>query len=130
MGGSAIRSWPIPAGNPLALLELPLGLTPAQLAGGFGLSGAVPLAGRIQESFGRRIEALAPQTGRLLQLAAADPSGDASLVWRAAGRLGIPVQAGGPAAEAGLVEFGARVRFRHPPVRPLTPRTTARLAPV
>ena len=104
-------------GNPLALLELPMGLTPAQLAGGFGLPGVVPLAGRIEESFGRRIEALAPQTGRLLQLAAADPSGDASLVWRAAGRLGIPVQAGGPAAEAGLVEFGARVRFRHPLVR-------------
>ena len=27
-------------GNPLALLELPRGLSPAQLAGGFGLAGA------------------------------------------------------------------------------------------
>ena len=33
-------------GNPLALLELPRGLTPAELAGGFGLPGAVPLTGR------------------------------------------------------------------------------------
>ena len=104
-------------GNPLALLELPRGLTSAELAGGFGLPGVVPLAGRIEETFGRRIEVLAPGTRRLLQLAAADPSGDASLVWRAAGRLGIPVQAGAPAAEAGLAEFGARVRFRHPLVR-------------
>src|SRR5690242_369658 len=73
-------------GNPLALLELPRGLTPAQLAGGFGLSSAVPLAGRIEDSFGRQLEALPAQTQRLVQLAAADPSGDPVLVWRAAGR--------------------------------------------
>jgi hypothetical protein len=48
-----------------------------------------------------------------VQLAAADPSGDASLVWRAAGRLGIPVQAAGPAVASGLAEFAGRVRFRH-----------------
>ena len=104
-------------GNPLALLELPRAVTPEQLAGGFGLPGAVPLSGRIEETFRQRIEALPAGTQRLLQLAAADPSGDPSLVWRAAGRLGIPVQAGAPAADAGLVEFGAQVRFRHPLVR-------------
>jgi len=104
-------------GNPLALLELPRGLTPAQLAGGFGLAGARPLSGRIEESFLRQIQALPPQARRLLQLAAADPSGDMSLVWRAAGRLGIPVQAGAPAVEAELAEFSPRVRFRHPLVR-------------
>jgi DNA-binding CsgD family transcriptional regulator len=104
-------------GNPLALLELPRAVTPEQLAGGFGLPGAVPLSGRIEESFRLRIEALAAGTRKLLQLAAADPSGDPSLVWRAAGRLGIPLQAAAPAAEAGLVEFGAQVRFRHPLVR-------------
>jgi DNA-binding CsgD family transcriptional regulator/tetratricopeptide (TPR) repeat protein len=91
-------------GNPLALLELPRGLTPAQLTGGFGVSSAVPLDGRIEESFGR-------------QLAAADPSGDPVLVWRAAGRLAIGAGAAGPAVEAGLAGFGARVRFRHPLVR-------------
>ncbi len=108
-------------GNPLALLELPRGLSPAQLAGGFGLPGALPstapLAGKIEESFFRQLGTLPADTRRLLQLAAADPSGDRSLVWRAAGRLGISVQAAAPAAEAGLAEFGAGVRFRHPLVR-------------
>jgi DNA-binding CsgD family transcriptional regulator len=104
-------------GNPLALLELPRGLTPAELAGGFGLPGAVPLAGRIEDSFARQLEALPGQTRRLVQLAAADPSGDQSLVWRAAERLGIPVQAAAPATDAGLAEFGGRVRFRHPLAR-------------
>ena len=104
-------------GNPLALLELPRGLTPAELAGGFGLPGAVPLSGRIEESFRRRLDALPAETRRLLQLAAADPVGDPLLVWRAAERLGIGTEAATPAAEAGLLEFGARVRFRHPLVR-------------
>jgi hypothetical protein len=104
-------------GNPLALLELPRGLTPAQLAGGFGLSSAIPLDGRIEESFGRQLEVLPAQTRRLVQLAAADPSGDPVLVWRAAGRLAIGAGAAGPATAAGLAEFGARVRFRHPLVR-------------
>ena len=104
-------------GNPLALLELPRGLTPAELAGGFGLPGAVPLPERIEESFRRQLEALPAQSRRLLLLAAAEPYGDLPLVWRAAGRLGIPVQAAAPAVDAGLVDFGARVRFRHPLLR-------------
>ena len=104
-------------GNPLALLELTTGLTPAQRTGGFGPPGAVPLDGRIEESFGRQLEALPAQTRRLLQLAAADPSGDPVLMWRAAGRLAIGAGAARPAEEAGLGEFGARVRFRHPLVR-------------
>ena len=104
-------------GNPLALLELPRGLTPAQLTGGFGVSSAMPLDGRIEESFARQLEALPAPTQRLVQLAAADPTGDPVLVWRAAGRLAIGPGAAGPAAVAGLAEFGARVRFRHPLVR-------------
>jgi DNA-binding CsgD family transcriptional regulator len=104
-------------GNPLALVELPRGLTAAQLAGGFLLPGAAPLDGRIEDSFGRQLAALPDETRRLVQLAAADPSGDPALVWRAAGRLGIGVEAAGPAMEAGLAEFAVRVRFRHPLVR-------------
>src|SRR5690348_206253 len=104
-------------GNPLALLELPRGLSPAELAGGFGLPAAAPLTGRIEASFTRQLDALPEQSRRLVQLAAADPSGDRALVWRAAGRLGIPLQAGAPAAEAGLAEFGIQVRFRHPLAR-------------
>jgi DNA-binding CsgD family transcriptional regulator len=104
-------------GNPLALLELPRGLTPAELAGGFGLPGAAPLPERIAESFRRQLEALPAQSRLLLLLAAAEPYGDLSRVWRAAERLGIPAAAAGPAVDAGLVEFGARVRFRHPLLR-------------
>jgi DNA-binding CsgD family transcriptional regulator len=105
-------------GNPLALLELPRGLTQAELAGGFGLPGAVPLTGQIEDSFRRQLEALPADTRRLLVLAAADPSGDRSLMWRAAGRLGIPVQAAQPAQEAGLADFEMQVvRFRHPLAR-------------
>ena len=66
---------------------------------------------------GRQLDALPGQARRLLLVAAADPSGDRPLVWRAASRLGIGVQEAGPAVEAGLAEFGAPVRFRHPLVR-------------
>jgi DNA-binding CsgD family transcriptional regulator len=108
-------------GNPLALLELPRGLTPEQLAGGFGLPGAQPgaepLSGRIEDSFRRQIDALPAQTRRLLMLAAADPSGDTLLVRRAAGQLGIGVEVEAPAVEEGLIDFTGRVRFRHPLVR-------------
>jgi DNA-binding CsgD family transcriptional regulator len=104
-------------GNPLALLELPRGRTPVELAGGFGLPAAQPLAGRIEESFLHRLRSLPPETQRLLLLAAAEPIGDATLLWRAADRLGVGIDAAHPATLEGLVEFGAHVRFRHPLVR-------------
>ena len=132
----SVLAWPLDArvrdlivaetqGNPLALLELPRGLTPAELAGGFGLPGAAALPGRIEGSFRRQLEALPAQTQRLLLLAAAEPYGDLSLVWRAAERLGIGVQAAAPALEAGLVEFGARMRFRHPLLRSVAYRAAS-----
>ena len=62
-------------------------------------------------------DVLPEQTRRLLLIAAAEPVGDPVLVWRAAARLGIGPEAAEPAVEAGLVEFGTRVRFRHPLVR-------------
>jgi len=104
-------------GNPLALLELPRGLTHAELAGGFGLPDAVPLSGRIEDSFRRRVEALPDESQRLLLVAAVEPVGEPLSVWRAAERLGIGVHAAAPAAAAGLLEFGAHIRFRHPLVR-------------
>jgi DNA-binding CsgD family transcriptional regulator len=112
-------------GNPLALLELPRGLTSAQLAGGFGLPGAGPLSGRIEESFGRRVEALPAQARKILLVAAAEPAGDTMLVWRAAGVLGIGAEAAAPAVEAGLIELGAQVRFRHPLVRSVAYRSAS-----
>src|SRR3954454_22460534 len=102
-------------GNPLALLELPRGLTAAELAGGFGLPDAPGLAGRIEDSFRRRVAALSAETQRLLLVAAAEPVGDPVLLWRSAERLGIGVQAAG--YTDGLLEIGARVTFRHPLVR-------------
>ena len=104
-------------GNPLALLELPRGLTPAELAGGFGLPDARPLASRVEETFVQRVRALPRDTQRLLLMAAAEPVGDVSLLWRAAEQLGIRGSAGRPAEEAALIELGIRVRFRHPLVR-------------
>jgi len=104
-------------GNPLALLELPRGLTPAELAGGFGLSDTMPLTGRIEQGFLRRLEPLSVETRRVLLAAAAEPIGDATLLWRAVERLGIGPEAAGAAEATGLIEIGARVRFRHPLVR-------------
>jgi DNA-binding CsgD family transcriptional regulator len=104
-------------GNPLALLELPRGLTPAQLAGGLGLVAAGALAGRIEESFARRLEGLGDDTRLLLLLAAADPVGDPLLLWRASEKLGISPGAASDLETDGLLTLGERVTFRHPLVR-------------
>ncbi len=104
-------------GNPLALLELPRGLTAAGLAGGFGLAGALPVAGRIEQSYLRRIAPLPEPTRRLLLLAAAEPTGDPTLLWRAARRLGIGAEDAAPAEAYGLLTVADRVTFRHPLVR-------------
>jgi DNA-binding CsgD family transcriptional regulator len=104
-------------GNPLALLELPRGLTPAQLAGGFGLPAAVPLSASIEESFTRRLGNLPGDARRLLLVAAADPVGDPALVWRAARQLGIPESVAETVEAEGLLDLRARVVFRHPLVR-------------
>jgi DNA-binding CsgD family transcriptional regulator len=104
-------------GNPLALLELPRGVTAADLAGGFAVASALTLAGRIEQSFQRRIAPLPEMTRRLLLLAAAEPVGDPALLWRAARHLSISADAAGPAEADGLLTVAARVTFRHPLVR-------------
>ena len=104
-------------GNPLALLELPRGLTAAELAGGFALPATRPLAGQIEQSFIRRVESLPKQTQRLMLIAAAEPLGDGTLVRRAADRLEVGHGAEAAAEDEGLIELGPRVRFRHPLVR-------------
>jgi DNA-binding CsgD family transcriptional regulator/tetratricopeptide (TPR) repeat protein len=104
-------------GNPRALLELAHGLTPEKLAGGFGLPGAAVMSVRIEEGFRRRLAPLPPATRLLLLVAAAEPVADPVLVWRAAGQLGVGAAAAAPAAEAGLIEAGGQVRFRHPLTR-------------
>ncbi len=104
-------------GNPLALVELPRGRSIGELAGGFALPDAGTLPSHIEDHFRQRIAALPEATQRLMLLAAADPVGDATLLWRAAGTLGVERQAAEPAAAEHLLEIGAQVRFRHPLVR-------------
>ncbi len=104
-------------GNPLALLELPRGLTPAQLAGGFGLPAALPLSTGIERSFTRRLARLPRDTRRLLLLAAAEPVGDLALLWSAAQQLGIPETAARAVEAEGLLTLDGAVVFRHPLVR-------------
>jgi DNA-binding CsgD family transcriptional regulator len=104
-------------GNPLALIELPRGLTPAQLAGGFGLTAALPLSAGIEQSFARRLGRLPRDARRLLLLAAAEPLGDPALLWRAAKELGISEKAADAVESEGFVALDGAVRFRHPLVR-------------
>ena len=122
-------------GNPLALLELPRALTPEQLAGGFGLPDVMPVANRVEQSFVHRLDSLRDDTRLLMLTAAAESTGDAAVLWRAANVLGLGPDAAEPAETAGLIEFGALVRFRHPLVRsavykaaPLADRHRAHLA--
>jgi DNA-binding CsgD family transcriptional regulator len=104
-------------GNPLALLELPSGLSPGQLAGGFGLTAALSLSGRIEASFRRRLARLPHEARRLLLLAAAEPLGDPALLWRAAHKLGVGEAAANSVESAGLLTLSGVATFRHPLVR-------------
>jgi len=104
-------------GNPLALLELPRGLTPAQLAGGFGLTAAGPLSAGIEQSFTRRLARLPRDARQLLLLASAEPLGDPALLWSAAKELGISERAGDALESEGFVNLSGAVTFRHPLVR-------------
>src|SRR3954463_4123219 len=112
-------------GNPLALVELPRGMTAGQLAGGFGLIEAQGLAGRIEESFVRQVETLSDDARHLLLVAAAEPVGDPLLLLAAAERLGIAVSAV-DAETDGRRAVGERVTFRHPLVRSAVYRTATR----
>src|SRR5689334_10381892 len=112
-------------GNPLALLELPRGMTATQLAGGFGLPEAQALTSHIEASFTRRIDALPDDARTLLLIAAAEPVGDPLLLWRAAERLWIAPTAADATKEAGLLTIGAHVTFRHPLVRSAVYRAAA-----
>ncbi|MBK5116580.1 MAG: AAA family ATPase, partial [Thermoleophilia bacterium] len=104
-------------GNPLALIELPRGLSPAQLAGGFGLPAALPLSTGIEQSFTRRLARLPREARQMLLLAAAEPVGDPALLWRAAQQLGISEKAAHAAESEGFLKLDGAVAFRHPLVR-------------
>ena len=102
-------------GNPLALLELPRGLTVTQLADGFGMLEGRDLAKRIETSYLRQLEGFPEDARRLLLVAAAEPVGDPLLVRGACERLGISPSA--VDATEGLLTLQERVTFRHPLAR-------------
>jgi DNA-binding CsgD family transcriptional regulator len=108
-------------GNPLGLLELARGMSEAERAGGFaGLPQAnLPgqLQGRLRDHYLRRVRVLPGPARQLMLLAAADPTGDATLLWRAAKTLGLGPDAAAAADEEQLLNIGSRVRFHHPLVR-------------
>ncbi|MCX4510766.1 AAA family ATPase [Streptomyces sp. NBC_01619] len=104
-------------GNPMALLRVRRGLAPAELAGGFGLPGGRSMASCLENALHQQFRSLPQDSRRLLLIAAAEPTGDVCLLWRAAGLQGIPAGAAAPAEAAGLVEFGTGVRFHHSLVR-------------
>jgi hypothetical protein len=104
-------------GHPLALLELAHGMSDAELAGGFAVPATTPLSVHLHDHYLRRVRDLPEPTRRLMLLAAADPTGDATLLWRAGRSLGLGRHEAAAATSQQLVEIGARVRFRHPLVR-------------
>jgi DNA-binding CsgD family transcriptional regulator len=108
------------AGNPLALLELPLAL------GSRGREGAVlpvnlPLTTRLEQAFASRAAELPSATRTLLRVAAVDDGDVLAEVLCAAEivhGVSLTVEALVPAIEAQLVEVdGHTIRFRHPLVR-------------
>ncbi|MEJ1109478.1 MULTISPECIES: LuxR C-terminal-related transcriptional regulator [unclassified Kribbella] len=113
-------------GNPLALLQLPRWFTAAELSFGPGPDSTIgkrSLTGRMEEGFRRELESLPHESRLLLLTAAAEPLGDVRLLWRAAQRLGIGVDAARSAEQAGLIELRQTVRFRHPLVRSVAYRS-------
>ena len=112
-------------GNPLALLELPRTWNAAALAGGFGLPVSRPVASKIEQSYGKRLDMLPCETQLLVLAAAADPLGDLVLLHRAAEALGVDIAAADPAVDAGLIKIGGRVEFTHPLVRSAVYRSAA-----
>ncbi|MDX6591930.1 MAG: hypothetical protein QOJ13_1126 [Gaiellales bacterium] len=104
-------------GNPLALVEFAGGLTRPQLTGTVALPHTLPVSERLRATFLRGVDELSEQTQTLLLLAAAEPSGDAPLLSRAASRLGIEEAAVSAAEAEGLLRYGPPVTFRHPLIR-------------
>ena len=113
-------------GNPLGLLELPRTWTPRDVAGGFGLPDSQAVASRIEQSYVRRLAELPADTQLLILTAAAEPSGDLGLLWRAVRILGIDPLAVRPAEVADLVRISTRVEFKHPLIRSATYRAALR----
>ena len=104
-------------GNPLAIVQLAEHGHVRRLAGGYDIPASGPISGRIQESFASAVKELNPDTRRVLLLAAADPTGDATLLRRATMASGLEIPRDDDDTVARLIAFAPSVRFRHPLVR-------------
>lgn len=104
-------------GNPLALIELTVQLSPEQLVGVTPLPARLPVSRMLDAYFRTAITALPADTRTLLLLIAAAPADDAPLIWRAAGRLGLTARAADAAAEGGILTRTPPPAFRHPLIR-------------
>jgi DNA-binding CsgD family transcriptional regulator len=113
-------------GNPLALIELGRVSNLAEFAGGFGVPGSEGVAGKIEQAYARRLDALPGQTRQLVLLAAAEPLGDRVLLDRAAEVLDIEMAALSPAVDAGLIKVDPRIEFAHPLARSAAYRSAGR----
>ncbi|HET9760432.1 MAG TPA: AAA family ATPase, partial [Nocardioidaceae bacterium] len=105
-------------GNPLALLELPTGLSPDQLAGDAPLPQLLTLTAGVERAFLDRCRRLSEPVQTLLLVAAADATGRVGTVRRAAATLGVDAAAWQDAERSGLLGVtGDAVAVRHPLVR-------------
>ena len=114
----AMRILDATGGNPLAILEIPRVLSPAQLSGREPLAEPLPAGPAIQRSFARRLASTPPETQAALLVAAASQSGSTSEVRGACDRLGIGYVALDQAEDAGFINNdGLRIQFQHPLMR-------------
>ncbi|HEX8859158.1 MAG TPA: AAA family ATPase, partial [Actinomycetes bacterium] len=113
-------------GNPLALLELPAALTVEQLAGRVPLPVWLPLSARLQQALLVRVRRLPEATQALLLVAAAEDTGELTVILAAARNLGLGAEELEPAEREGLVQIVVsepelpgveHVRFLHPLIR-------------
>jgi DNA-binding CsgD family transcriptional regulator len=106
------------SGNPLALIELGRELAPGQLTGEIALPQPLPLGRSLQARFLSQVRGLPAATQIMLLTAAADPTGNPALLWRAGQQLSFGFDAAGPAEAHDLVTIGpTTLTFRHPLVR-------------
>ena len=104
-------------GNPLALIEIGQELASGELPSDLPLPEPVPVGRQLEQRYLREIQGLPGDTQALLLAAAADPTGDPGLLWRAGRDLGFSSEAAAAAEARQLITIRDVVRFRHPLIR-------------
>jgi DNA-binding CsgD family transcriptional regulator len=110
--------WEATRGNPLAMLEIPNALTPAQLSGSEPLPELLPAGPEIQRAFERRVATVPDRTRAALVVVAASQSGSIKEAAQACAVIGTSLADLEPAESAGLISNdGLKIQFRHPLIR-------------